>query len=184
LFASHRRIEELVVQDSGEFFSVDIALIALMAFAAIFAGGVVAVINLRPSGVAKAALAGLGSAVGVAGAFALMLVGANLEPTAVGMPIMFTVGALFAAAVVYLTLRRDLHRAKAAAVAIAVAAVVTASMVFVSYLAIFSLIGAAGIYLLLRLKLRIRPAMLVMGGALGCLLTASAAVFVAALASM
>ena len=47
-----------------------------------------------------------------------------------------------------------------------------------------ALIGAAGVYLVLRLWLRTRPALLVMGGALGALLAASAGVFALALSSM
>jgi hypothetical protein len=47
-----------------------------------------------------------------------------------------------------------------------------------------ALIGAAGVYLVLRLWLQTRPALLVMGGTLAGLLTASAGVFALALAGM
>jgi hypothetical protein len=49
---------------------------------------------------------------------------------------------------------------------------------------VMALIGAAGIYPVLRRRLRTRPALLVMGGALGTLLAGSAAAFVVALSSM
>jgi len=49
---------------------------------------------------------------------------------------------------------------------------------------VLALVGAAGVYLLLRLWLRTRPALLVMGGTLGGLLAASAFVFTVALSTM
>jgi hypothetical protein len=47
-----------------------------------------------------------------------------------------------------------------------------------------ALIGAAGIYLVLRRWVRTRPALVVTGGALGTLLAGSAAAFAVALSGM
>jgi hypothetical protein len=159
--------------------SVDISLVGLIGTGSLYAGGVTAAIGFRPLGVAKAALGGAGTAVGVAASFALMLVGARI-----GLPLMFTLCALFAAVIVYLTLYRDLDRSRAVVTAAGLAALITTAMLFVSYLAPLALVGACGVYLLLRLRLRTRPALMVMGGTLGGLLSASVAVFLIAIATM
>ena len=158
---------------------VDIALVALIALIAAYAGGVTVIVRLRPAGPVRALLEGVGAAAGVAASFALMLVLARLW-----LPGTVIVAALLAGGVLYYTLLRDLGPARSAGTAAAGGLLIGASFLFVSYLAVMALIGAAGVYLVLRLWLRIRPALLVMGGALGALLAASAGVFVLALSSM
>ena len=158
---------------------VDIALVALIALIAAYAGGVAAVVRLRPAGPARALLDGAGAAAGVAASFALMLALAR-----VWLPGTVIVAALLAGGVLHATLLRDLGPARAGGLAAAGGLLIGASFLFVSYLAVMALIGAAGVYLVLRLWLRTRPALLVMGGALGALLTASAGVFALALSGM
>jgi hypothetical protein len=102
----------------------------------------------------------------------------------VWLPGTFVAAALFAGVVTYLTLSRDLGAARTRLVAAAAVLLIGASFAFVSYLAVMALVGAAGLYLVLRRWMRTRPALLVMGGALGGLLTASAAVFALALSTM
>jgi hypothetical protein len=158
---------------------VDFALIALIALIAGYAGGVAAIVRLRPVGPAQALLEGLGAAAGVAASFALMLGLAR-----VWLPGTIIVAALLAGGVLFFTLVRDLGTARAGGTAAAGGLLIGASFLFVSYLAVMALIGAAGVYLVLRLWLRTRPALLVMGGALGALLAASAGVFALALSGM
>jgi len=158
---------------------VDIALVALIALVAAYAGGVTAIVRLRPAGPARALIEGVGAAAGVAASFALMLGLAR-----VWLPGTVIVAALLAAGVLYGTLRRDLGPARAAGTAAAGGLLIGLSFLVVSYLAVMALIGAAGGYLVLRLWLRVRPALLVMGGALGSLLAAAVGVFALALSSM
>jgi hypothetical protein len=158
---------------------VDFALVALIALIAGYAGGVATIVRLRPAGPARAALDGVLAAAGVAASFTLMLVLAR-----VWLPGTIVVAALLAGGVLYGTLLRDLGRARAGGTAAAGGLLIGVSFLFVSYLAVMALIGAAGVYLVLRLRLRTRPALLVMGGALGALLAASAGVFALALSGM
>lgn len=158
---------------------VDFALVALIALIAAYAGGVWIVVRLRPAGPARALIEGTGAAAGVAASFVLMLVLAR-----VWLPGTIIVAALLAGGVLYGTLLRDVGPARAGGTAVAGGLLIAASFVFVSYLAVMALIGAAGVYLVLRLWLRTRPALLVMGGTLAGLLTASAGVFVLALSGM
>ncbi len=158
---------------------VDFALVALIALMAAYAGGVATIVRRRPSGPARSLLEGVGVAAGVAAGFALMLMLAR-----VWTPGTIIVAALLAGGVLHGTLLRDLGPARAGAVAAAGGLLIGASFLFVSYLAVMALIGAAGVYLVLRLWLRARTALLVMGGTLGTLLAASAGVFALALASM
>jgi hypothetical protein len=158
---------------------VDFALVALIALIAAYAGGVATILRLRPAGPARALLEGVGVAAGVAASFALMLVLAR-----VWLPGTIIVAALLAGCVLYGTLLRDLGAARAGGIATAGGLLIGASFLFVSYLAVMALIGAAGVHLVLRLWLRPRPALLIMGGALGVLLAASAGVFALALSSM
>jgi hypothetical protein len=158
---------------------VDIALMALIALIAAYAGGVATIVRLRPAGLVRALAEGVGVAAGVAASFALMLVLAR-----VWLPGTVIVAALLAGCVLYGTLLRDLGPARAGGAAAAGGLLIGASFLFVSYLAVMALVGAAGLYLVLRLWLRTRPALLVMGGALGALLAASAGVFALALSSM
>jgi hypothetical protein len=159
---------------------VDFALVALIALIAAYAGGVWIIVRLRPAGPARALTEGTGAAAGVATSFALMLVLAR-----VWLPGTIIVAALLAGGVLYGTLLRDVGPARAGGTAVAGGLLIAASFVFVSYLAVMALIGAAGVYLVLRLWLQqTRPALLVMGGTLAGLLTASAGVFALALAGM
>ncbi|MFF5226066.1 hypothetical protein [Dactylosporangium sp. NPDC000521] len=158
---------------------VDFALIALIALIAAYAGGVATVVRLRPAGARRALLEGAATTAGVAAAFALMLGLAR-----VWLPGTVIVAALFAGAVLHITLVRDLGTRRAPVAAAAGGLLIGASFLFVSYLAVMALIGAAGVYLVLRLWLRTRPALLVLGGTLGALLTAAAGVFAVALATM
>jgi hypothetical protein len=158
---------------------VDFALVALIILIAAYAGGVAAIVRLRPAGPARALLEGVGTAVGVAASFALMLALAHAW-----LPGTIIVAALLAGAVLYGTLLRDVGPARAGATAAVGGLLIGASFLFVSYLAVMALIGAAGVYVMLRLWLRSRPALLVMGGALGALLAASAGVFALALSTM
>jgi hypothetical protein len=158
---------------------VDMALVALIVLIAAYAGGVWVFVRLRPAGPARALIEGAGAAAGVAASFALMLVLAR-----VWLPGTIIVAALLAGGVLYGTLLRDVGPAPAIGTAVAGGLLIAASFAFVSYLAVMALIGAAGVYLVLRLWLRTRPALLVMGGTLGALLTASAGVFALALSGM
>jgi hypothetical protein len=120
----------------------------------------------------------------LAAGFAGAAVGVSHGLARVWLPGTFLVAAAQAAAITYLTLVRDLGRARAGQAAAAAGLVIGTAFALVSYLAVMALIGAAGVYVVLRLRLRIRPALLVMGGTLGTLLAGSAAVFAVALSSM
>jgi len=150
---------------------MDLSLAVLIALAAGYAG--------VTAGVSHGFAKGAGAAAGIAAYFALMLGLAR-----VWLPGTFVVAAAGAAAIAYLTLAADLGRARARAAAAVAGLVIGAAFVLVSYLAVLALIGAAGLYPVLRRWLRTRPALLVMGGALGTLLAGSAAVFAVALSSM
>jgi len=158
---------------------VDFALVALTALIAAYAGGVWIIARLRPAGPARALIEGAGAAAGVAASFTLMLVLAR-----VWLPGTIIVAALLAGGVLYGTLLRDVGPARSGGAAVAGGLLIAASFVFVSYLAVTALIGAAGVYLVLRRWLRTRPALLVLGGTLAGLLTASAGVFALALSGM
>src|SRR5262249_34479076 len=128
-------------------------LVALIALIAAYAGGVATIVRLRPAGTVRALLEGVGVAVAVAASFALMLVLAR-----VWLPGTVIVAALLAGCVLYGTLLRDLGAARAGGTAAAGGLLIGASFLFVSYLAVMALIGAAGVYLVLRLGLPDRPA--------------------------
>ncbi|WP_127504546.1 hypothetical protein [Actinoplanes solisilvae] len=91
---------------------------------------------------------------------------------------------LFAVAATYLTVYADLRRDHAWLIAGAAGLIIGVSFVFVSYLAVLALIGATGLYLVLRRWVQKRWAMTIMGGALAGLLAASAGVFLVALSAM
>jgi hypothetical protein len=141
-----------------------------------YAGAVAFLTRLRDLGPGRAALAGAGTSVGIAAMFVLM--------TKVPYLASFALIALFIGGTGYLVFRRDLGQGRAVVAAVAAAVLLTGCALFVSYLAVMAYIAAAGIYLVLGLRLRVGPALLVMGTALGGLLAASAAVFAIALASM
>lgn len=158
---------------------VDFALVALIALIAAYAGAVWLIARLRSAGPARALIEGAGATAGIAASFLLMLTLAR-----VWLPGTIVVAALLAGGILYGTLVRDVGPARAGGTAVVGGLLIAASFVFVSYLAVMALIGAAGVYLVLRLWLRTRPALLVMGGTLAGLLTASAGVFALALSSM
>jgi hypothetical protein len=150
---------------------VDPSLAVLIVLVAGYAGAV--------TWFARGFATGAAAAAGVLAMFALMLGLAR-----VWLPGTLLVAALTAAAVTYLTLAHDLGRTRAVLAATAAGLVVGAAFAFVAYLAVIALIGAAGIYPVLRRRLRTRPALLVMSGALGTLLAGSVAAFAVALQSM
>lgn len=85
--------------------------------------------------------------------------------------------AFFAGAVAYLVLNGDLGPRRAALAAVGAATVVTAGFLFVVYLAVIAFVVAIGVYLLVRVRLRIAPALVLMGTTLSGLLAASVLVF-------
>ena len=158
---------------------MDAALVILFGLAASYAAAVAFVVPLRRRGVRRAAVSGAGTAAGVAASLVLLVLLAHLSLAAT-----VAAAAAFSGAAAYLILARDLGRPRAGLAGIGVAVLIGVSFAFVAYLAVLAFVGAAGGYLLLRLWLRTRPALLVMSGTLGGLLAASAAVFALALASM
>src|SRR5690349_10076448 len=106
---------------------VDFALVALIGLIAAYAGGVAAIVRLRPAGPVRALIEGVGAAGGVAASFALMLVLAR-----VWLPGTLIVAALLAGGVLYRVLRRDLGPARAGAAAVAGGLLIGASFLFVS----------------------------------------------------
>ncbi|MFF5052821.1 hypothetical protein ACFY1S_06525 [Micromonospora sp. NPDC000663] len=158
---------------------MDISIAILIALAAAYAGTVVWLAPPRPLNRARAARAALGTAASIVGAFAVMILLAGISLLATNV-----VAALGAAVMAYLVLSHDLGATRARIAATVAGLLIGLSFVFLSYLAVMALIGAAGVYLILRKWTGTRPALLVMGGALGCLLLASAGAFALALSSM
>jgi hypothetical protein len=158
---------------------VDLALVLLFVLAALYAGAVTSLVSLRERGVRRAASLGAAAAAGVAASLFLMVLLAHVTVAAT-----LIVVVAFTCAVAYLVLVRDIGRQRATRTAAGAGALIGLSFVFVSYLAVLAFLGAAGVYLLLRLWMRTRPALLLMGGTLGGLLAASALVFALALSSM
>jgi hypothetical protein len=158
---------------------MDYSLALLIGFAACYAG-VTSLPALIPRlGFQRGIAAGAGVVAAVALSFLAMLLLARVH---VALTSAFIVLFIFAAT--FLVLSRDLGRRATLWSAAGAAVLIGLCSLFVSYLAVMAFIGAAGIYLVLRLWLRTRPALLVMGGTLGGLLGVSAAVFAVALASM
>lgn len=151
----------------------------LFVLAALYAGAVTGLVTLRERGLRRAASIGAVTAAGVAASLFLMVLLAHVTVAAT-----LVVVVAFTVAVAYLVLVRDLGRQRATQTAVGAAVLIGLSFVFVSYLAVLAFLGAAGVYLLLRLWLRTRPALLLMGGTLGGLLAASAVVFAVALSTM
>ncbi|MFY1691972.1 hypothetical protein [Plantactinospora sp. WMMB782] len=158
---------------------MDSSLAFLIGSAAIFTGAVAYRELHRELGRRRAAVAATGIAVGVTASFLLMLYLATLS-----MAALLAFVAVFAAAVGYPAFRRDLGPRRAALAAAGSAAVVTASFLFVVYLAVMAYLTAIGVYLSLRDRIRIAPALLVTGTTLGGLLAASALVFWVSLSYM
>jgi hypothetical protein len=159
--------------------AVDLSLVILFVLAALYAGAVIFLVLLRRRGLLRAAVSGVAVTAGVAASLFSMVLLAHLSLAAT-----VAVVAVFAGAVAYLVMLRDLGRPRAALSGVGAAVLISLCFAFVSYLAVLALVGAAGVYLLLRLWLRTRPALLVMGGTLGGLLAASAFVFAVALSTM
>jgi hypothetical protein len=150
---------------------MDTSLAVLIVLVAGYAGAVTWLARgFRPALVA---------AVGVLAGFGLMLATAH-----VWVPGTYLLAALEAALITYLTLAADLSRARVATAATVTGLMIGVASLVVSYLAVMALIGAAGVYLVLRRRLRTRPALFLMGGALGTLLAGSAAAFAVALSNM
>jgi hypothetical protein len=158
---------------------MDSSLALMIGFAACYAGATSLPALVRRLGLQRAIPAGAGVVAGVVLAFVLMLFTARVHVGVTEVVVL-----LFTGAAAYLVLRPDLDRRAATWASAGTAALIGVAFVFVSYLAVMAFIGAAGVYLLLRLFLRIRPALLVMGGTMCCLLAASGAVFAVALANM
>jgi hypothetical protein len=151
---------------------VDSSLAILIGGTAIFAGAVAYLVRLRDLGRRRAGLVAAAAATAVTASFLLMLYLATVAaPAVVGLV------ALLTGAVAYLVFLRDLGRWRAALAAAGAAVVVAASFLFVVYLAVIAFIAAAGVYLLVRLRLRINAALILMGTTLSGLLAASALVF-------
>ncbi|WP_157017642.1 hypothetical protein [Cryptosporangium arvum] len=158
---------------------MDSFLAVVFGLAALYAGGVIFVVSAGRQGPQRAAANGAGAAAGVAAALVLMVLLAHVAVAALVAAVV-----LFSGAIAYFVLVRDIGRRPAALTAVGAAALISLSFLLVSYLAVLAFIGAAGIYLLLRLWVRTRPALLVMGGTLSGLLAASGVVFAVALSTM
>jgi len=159
--------------------AVDVTLVILFILAALYSGGMTAIAQLRARGPRTAARTGAVTAVVVAASLFLMVLLAHVT-----VPLAVVGAGVFSAAATYWTLAADLGRARATATAIGMGILIALCFLGVAHLAVLALIGAAGVYQVIRLFLRTRPALLVMGGTFGGLLAASVAVFVVALATM
>ncbi|MEO3745353.1 hypothetical protein [Plantactinospora sp. B5E13] len=155
---------------------MDSSLVILVGGTALFAGAVAYLGLLRDLGRRRAGWAAAGATAAVAVLFALMIYLAHLA-----LPAVLGVVALSSGALAYLVLQRDLGRRRAVLAAVGAAAVVTASFLLVLYLAVIAFIGAVGVYLVARTRLRTAPALAFMGSTLGGLLAASVLVFWASL---
>jgi hypothetical protein len=151
---------------------VDSSLAILIGGTAVCAGAVAYLVLLRDLGPRRAAGAAGAVTIGITASFLLMLYLATLAlPAVVGFV------AVFAAGVAYPVFLRDLGPRRAGVAAAGAAAVVAASFLLVVYLAVIAFIAAIGVYLLLRVRVRIAPALVLMATTLGGLLAASALVF-------
>jgi hypothetical protein len=158
---------------------VDFSLAILIVLTALYAGAVTLLVVARKDS-PRAALAAAARVMAVvAGTFLLMILLAH-----VAYPATAALAAVFSFLAARRALVDDLGLRNAGWAAAATAVVIAAAFLLVSYLAVMALIGALGVYQLLRLRLRTRPALVVMGGTLGGLLAAAAAMFAAALATM
>jgi hypothetical protein len=158
---------------------MDSSLAFMITGVALYAGAVAFLVLRKQLDTMRSVLAGLFTIVAVAGSFQLMISLAGVTLWA-----MYATIALFTATVTYLAFVRDLDRTWTVASTIGAAALVTLASVVVSYLAVMAYIGAVGVYLVLRMWVRVRPALIMMGTALGGFLALSVAAFAVALASM
>jgi hypothetical protein len=159
---------------------MDLSLMIYIGGAAAFAGVVAYLLLRREQGTPRAALAAAGTTAAVAASFLLMLLLARSVSALAAMGLL----AVLSGAITYLVFRRDLGPRQAALIAVGATIVIGAFSLFVIYLAIISLILAAGVYLLLRTRLEVAPALVLMGGALTGLLALSGAAFWIALSTM
>jgi len=158
---------------------VDSSLAILIGGTAIFAGVVAYLVLLRDLGRRGAGVAAAAAASAVTASFVLMLYLATVAtPAVAGLVALLTGG------VAYMVFLRDLGRRRAALAAAEAAAAVTTSFLFVVYLAVIVFVGAVGIYLLARVRLRINAALIMAATTLSGLLAASALVFWISLTSV
>lgn len=151
---------------------MDSALALLVGGTAIFAGAVAYLVTLRDRDRQRAGLAAAGAAGAVAAGFLLMLALATVSvPATVGLAALLTGPGAF------LVLARDLGRRRAALAAAGTTAVVAASFLVVFYLAVMAFVAAAGVYLLVRARLQINAALVLMSTTLSGLLAAAALAF-------
>jgi hypothetical protein len=158
---------------------MDSSLALMIGLAACYAGAVSLPVLIRRLDVQRAVPAAAGVVAGVVLSFLLMLLLARVH-----LGLTEVVVLLFVGVAAYLALRPDLGQRGTLWTAAGVSALIGVAFIFISYLAVLAFIGAAGLYVVLRLFLRIRPALLVMGGTLCCLLAGSAALFAVALSNM
>jgi hypothetical protein len=151
---------------------VDSSLAVLIGGTAVFAGTVAHLLVRRDHDPRRAAVAAAVTAAAVTASFLLTLFLAT-----VALPAALAFVALAGGAVAYLAFRPDLGERRAALAATGAAGVVTASFLLVVYLGVIAYIVAIGTYLLLRPRLRVGPAMILMGTTLSGLLAASGLAF-------
>lgn len=151
---------------------MDSSLQILVGCTSVFAGAVAYLALLRGLGTRRAALAAGGTALTVAASFAFMVVLAH-----VAVPATMAFAALATGAVAYFVFRPDLGTKRAALAAAGAATVVAAAFLLVVYLAVIAFVGALGVYVLLRTRIRIGPAFVLMGTTLSGLLAAAGLAF-------
>ena len=150
---------------------MDSSLAILIGITAAFAGAV-AYYVLRELGARRPGWAAAGTAAAVAASFLLMLYLATINVLATVAFVLLAAGAI-----AYLVLRRDLGSRKGALAAAGIALTVTASFLFVLYLAVIAFIAAIGVYFLLRSRVKIKSAIILAGTTLSGLLAAAALTF-------
>lgn len=172
------RVDWGALRRTSSVHGVDISLGLMIAVTALYAGSVTFLSASRTNPRRALPVAASASAV-VAGSFLVLILVAH-----VAYPATVALAAGFAFLATHRTLRGDLGARNAAWSAAAVTLLITASFVFVSYLAPMALVGALGVYQLLRLGLSARSALVALGGSLSALLAAAGATFAVALATM
>ncbi|MBT0773697.1 hypothetical protein KIH74_32430 [Kineosporia sp. J2-2] len=150
---------------------MDIALIVLILGTAGYAGIMALLLALR-RGTARPVLIGAASFVGVAAGFFAAVGLARLAHWGV----LGLVAALVGGGT-YLALSGDLGGRRAGRAALVASVVVTCAAVFVSYLAPMAYVVTVSTYLLLRLWVRTRPALMIMSTAFCGLLVVALGVF-------
>lgn len=158
---------------------MDFFLVLLICATAGYAGAVVSIVRLRERGMARALQEGAVAATGVAASFFLMVALAHLTVFA-----SVAASAVFVGVVTYLAVARDLSPAWRPWVTVGLTVLVTAVSLFASYLALMAFVGAAGVYRLVRLRLRTGPSLVFMGTSLGVLMAGAVGMFLVALSQM